>query len=192
MRSRRDTLHVRPGKTGALALVAIAMLGTALAAAPRAASGQETEPAVLGRYTLDEPISRVQTRIERAIERSIADMNALIRGIARGRIADYTPVVRNLRIAVHGDLIAVSLDGRTLRSNADGSRRDITMPTGDEGQITCRLQETRLTQSFLFDQGTRRHVFTLRPDGKLVLQVSMGSEQLPAPVSYSMRFRPSR
>jgi len=180
-------------RAGTLTLLSLAILGLALAAAPGAVSGQEAERAtVLGRFTLDEPATRVQTRIERAIDRSIQDMNALIRGIARRRLAEYTPVVRNVRLAVHGDVIAVSLDGRTVRGNADGSEREVTTPTGDEALLTSRLQGARLTQSFVFDQGTRRHVFTRRPDGKLVLQVSMGSEQLPAPVSYAMRFRPSR
>jgi hypothetical protein len=189
-----DRIRTTEGaRTGARTLAALAMLLVAVAAEPGPVSGQESAAAtVFGRYTLDEPVSRVQTRIGRATDRSIADMNGLIRGLARMRLADYTPIVYNLRLAARGDAISISIDGHTLRCNADGSPRDVTTPTGDDAQLTCRLAGTRLTQSYVFDQGTRRHVFTLRPEGKLVMQVSMGSEQLPAPLSYAMRYRRSR
>lgn len=128
--------------------------------------------------------------IHAAIDRAIAGMGFIAEPIARGRLRDRTRPHAWARIETFGDELAVTLEGRTpVRAPPDGSPRRGSTPQGEPYTVTTRLESSRIVQEFRLEQGGRRHVFALQPDGSLELRVRIFSDRLPRAVEYALTFR---
>jgi hypothetical protein len=87
-------------------------------------------------------------------------------------------------------LVAIVLGAATLRSGGE------VLFGGPEARATAGdyvpFADGRLQQILAYPRGTRRNTFSLRPDGRLLVTVSLNAELLPRPVAYRMLFRRTR
>jgi hypothetical protein len=157
------------------------LAGLSLAAAPLP-GGPE------GTFALDRAAS---DDVNRAIERTAAEFNFLLRPFARSRLRKANPVPKEIRIVYSPAEVSVQLerypaiaaprDGRTIRwTRDDGAVFDLTATT--EAGV--------LRQTFRGEEGERTSVYRILPDGRsLSMQVKISSPRLPKPLAYTLVFR---
>ena len=169
------------------------VLGAILLATPVAA--QDMSPAAgpagppAGTY---EFVASESDRIDEKVDRAVAHMNFLIRGIARGRLKGANEPIRRIEIRYPGDTVWVSVRANEppLISPRDGSAVDYRRADGEVVKLRSELSPGSIDQHFDSDDGAKRMVYRLRPDGLLALDVEVFSEKLREPFRYTWVFRP--
>lgn len=130
--------------------------------------------------------------IDSAIDTAIAGMNFIKRPIARGRLKKTNPLYQRINISRTTDQISVRFDnGQPVLMPADGQSAKWTRADGEVFDVSGNWQGSRLVQTFAAEDGRRVNTFNLGPDGKLAMQVTLSSPQLPTAVSYTLIFRRS-
>ena len=164
---------------GSLALCLICM-----AAVPAAAQG----PSLPGTYTYLEAESDA---VRPAIEQAVARMNFITRPIARGRLVRTNVPYQTITIRREGDQVTVITDDRApIVATADGNPMKWTREDGEVLDLTTQWVDERLEQTFVAEDGQRKNVFSLGPDGDtLEMQVTVTSPRLSAPLTYTLRYR---
>ncbi len=129
--------------------------------------------------------------IAAAIDVTVNELNALIRGIARKRLAEGSPVRETISIAVDGDKVSMTFGpGRSVTGRIDGPAVAWTSDTGKPVKVSLSMVKGRLVQTFVADDGGRRSVFTLDESGdRMTLSVTITSERLPVPLKYALTYR---
>ena len=125
--------------------------------------------------------------LQKAIDDVVAEMNPLVRGIARSRLLGSNAIAEAIAIDAEGDTITVVFDKRSYTAAIDGSPVTVTGVDGDPLVLTHRLHGKRLVQTFDGDRGIRRNAFVLRGN-KLALNVTVQSDQLPSDLVYTLTF----
>lgn len=165
---------------------AIALLGFAfLALSPLSAVAQS--PSLAGSYTYVEAESDA---IKPAIEQAVADMNFITRPIARGRLTRTNEPYGQITIRQSGDEVTIITDDRApIVARADGNPMKWTRDDGEVLDLTTRFEGGALEQTFVADDGERKNVFSLSPDGQtLEMAVTVTSPRLAAPLTYTLRY----
>lgn len=130
--------------------------------------------------------------IESAIETGIAKMNFITRPIARSRLKKTNPSYQRIDISRTADQISVQFDnGKPVLMPADGRSAKWTRADGEVFDVSGNWQGSQLVQTFAAGDGQRINTFSLAPDGKLTMQVTLSSTQLPAAVKYTLTFKRS-
>jgi hypothetical protein len=166
---------------------AILPLGlTLLAAAATSAASQN--PALTGTYTYVEAESDA---IKPAIEQAVREMNFITRPIARGRLTRTNEPYQSLTIQQSGSQVTIVRDEMApIVATADGNPIEWTREDGEVLDLTTRWVDETLEQTFIADDGQRKNVFALGPDGgTLEMHVTVTSPRLAAPLTYTLRFR---
>lgn len=161
----------------------------ALVAAPLwlSASAASAAPALAGTWELDR---RASDDVAEAIDTAVAPMNFAIRGIARNRLTKTNPVYERLTIAFPGDKASVRYGSKpAAASPADGTTVKWKRDDGEVLDLTSRVADGRLTQTFSAPDGARRNVFSVGEDGRLTLATTVTSSKLPKPLTYKLVFR---
>jgi hypothetical protein len=129
--------------------------------------------------------------IPAAIEAAVAKMNFVKRPIARSRLKKTNPAYRKIVLSRTADHIAVKFDaGKPVQMPADGTAAKWTRDDGETFDVSGSWQDARVTQQFVAEDGKRSNVFRLSADGsKLTLDVELTSDQLAAPVRYTLAYR---
>ena len=126
--------------------------------------------------------------ISRAVDRTVDPMNIFVRAIAAGRLRGKNPLVSRIVIAVDGENIRVEFDGnRTYRAALGQWRRHSF--DGETINVQFRYTGGALVQLFRTDGGSRRNVYRIMPDGRLRLEVTVQSDQLPSDMHYQLLYR---
>lgn len=123
-----------------------------------------------------------------AIESVVAEMNGLVRGVARKRLAAANEVPSTLAIAHDGDVARVTLDGRTYEAKLGGAAKSVTDPNGEASKMRLRMVGKSLYQTFDAGQGVRTNIYTPGKSGRVTMSVRITSKQLPKDVRYSLVF----
>jgi hypothetical protein len=128
--------------------------------------------------------------IRPAVERAVAKMNFLIRGIARSRL---------LKTQIRFPSITVTSDPSEFQIRHDGgtdiAHADLTTPirtkAPDGASIVVRLSPgPPLTESYEASDGKRENTYTLSEDGsKLILRVRVTSPRLPEEIRYRLVYK---
>lgn len=166
---------------------AILPLGiTLLAAAATPAVSQN--PALAGSYTYVEAESDA---IKPAIEQAVAKMNFITRPIARGRLTRTNEPYRSLTIQQSGSQVTIVRDDTApIVAPTDGNPIKWTREDGEVLDLTTRWADDTLEQTFIAEDGQRKNVFALSPDGgTLEMHVTVTSPRLAAPLTYTLRYR---
>jgi len=189
MKSRVALLSVTLGVTLGVALASAAPLaaqsGGVVASAP-------TER-LAGRYVRDAAAS---DDVQAAIERAVAQMSFVTRGIGRSRLKATNQPPSDVRFALPSDSIVVHYAGQPeLRARRDGTPREwrnaagepfqarVTLAPGTDGAVTVR-------QVFEAEDGRRENAWRLDATGAtLTLDVTVSSPRLPQPLRYRHVFR---
>ena len=128
--------------------------------------------------------------IEKAIETAVAKMNFIKRPIARSRLKKTNSHYGRIEIARGASEFSVRFDaGKPVLMPLDGRSVKWTRDDGEQFDVSAKLQGDTLVQTFAAEDGQRTNAFSLGADGKLLLQVTLTSPQLPEPVRYQLSYR---
>jgi hypothetical protein len=150
------------------------------------AGGADAARPFLGsyRYAGD---TRERAAREQAVEDAVAELNFLVRSLARSRLKSATPISATLRIAADTSSLTVANDNRLYTAPLDGRSVKSTGITGDPIELRYRISEGRIVQTFDGDGGGRANTFVLAGE-QLVMQVRIYSHRLPKDVRYKLTF----
>jgi hypothetical protein len=126
-----------------------------------------------------------------AVERSVDGMFFIARGIAYDRLLKSSEICASYRFDLGGEKFSIAGSCRTPDvSPADGHEVDHRTRQGEDSKLSQRFVGETLVQEFRGDEGSRRVVWTLLPDGStLRAQVEISSKHLPRPVDYTLTYR---
>lgn len=129
-----------------------------------------------------------------AVERSVDGMFFIARGIAYDRLVRTCEICNSYTIGFGGGNISVA--GPCQRSDVspeDGREADHRTKLDDTSKLSQRFVGETLVQYFRGEEGARKVVWTLLPDGEtLRVQVVISSKHLPRPVDYTLTYRRKR
>ncbi len=143
-----------------------------------------------GTWQLTQSPSDARRAVERAVERAVAPMSFFIRGIARGRLREGTPIQRRITLAFQGDdRLSVRFGEADGYTTAIGRTEVRTNPEGQRMRVTQRFRPSgQLEQVFETDQGTRWYVYTPTGDGRLHLETTTGSPRMPQAMYFQLDY----
>lgn len=128
--------------------------------------------------------------IRPVVERAVAKMNFLIRGIARNRLLKTQVMFPAITVTSGASEFRIRHDGGT-----DVAHRDLSTPVRttapDGAAIGVRLSAgPPLMQSYESNDGRRENTYTLSPDGaKLYVDVRVTSPRLPEEIRYRLVYK---
>lgn len=126
--------------------------------------------------------------VAQAIDDVVADMNPLVRSIARERLARGNRVPDALLVQREGDVMWISFDDRKQGAALDGTTDTVEGSDGSKLRYRISVSESELRQSFEGDRGSRENRMRRKGDGQLVVDVEVRSEQLPKTLRYRLSF----
>ena len=134
--------------------------------------------------------TQADAEIGKAIEAVVAKMNFITRPIARGRLMKTNPAYRRVEIVSAAGEFSVKFDDRAaVQAPLNGQSVEWMREDGEKFELTASRQGDRILQTFKSKDGRRSNRFSLSPDrDTLTMEVTIESEQLPAPIHYSMIF----
>ena len=167
----------------------MAVTAAALFATPLTVSAQAANSDVAGTYVYDGKASAVDD----AIESLVAKMSFIKRPIARSRLKRTNPISQHIAISRTAESIELILDRHTrVRMPADGTPTKWKRDDGELLDASALWSEARLVQTFKAEDGQRTSTYRLQPNGDIMLDVAVTSDQLPKPLTYSLHYRRER
>lgn len=135
--------------------------------------------------------SAERASVPAAVERSVDGMFFIARGIAYDRLLKSSQVCERYTLDLGAGRVSVAGSCRTPDvSPADGSEVEHRTRQGETSMLSQRFVGETLVQEFRGDEGSRKVVWTLLPDGNtLRAQVLITSKHLPRPVEYALTYR---
>ena len=178
--------------TRALVLASLA-LALATPVPPHAAAQNAQVPdALMGRWVLANR-GRATSRRDAGIERTVAGVFALGRGIARRRLRAGLPTFASFRVAREGSraLRVEFQDAYRTTQPVNGTWTRIRERYGEPMDARLRVRDEALVQSLRSEDGESliTHRFAVQEDGTLVLSVRLANDQLDRDVVFRMRYR---
>lgn len=129
-----------------------------------------------------------------AVDRAVAPMSFLARGIARSSLiarAEIRPAIAIL-FGDDGTVSVISPGELPESSPADGTPVRVVNRFGDESELSQQFVEGAFVQRGRTDDGSGSTIFELQPDGQtLLVHRTMESSKLPQPVKYTLTYRRS-
>ena len=129
-----------------------------------------------------------------AIDKATESMFFAIKGVARSKLREKTPVSPSVGITFGSGKITVSAAGAPPAGSPDnGSSVAYKNPDGQTSKLSQKLTaDGKLVQIFASENGSRTNTFSLSSDGKtLTMRVSIESGKLPQAVQYALTYRRS-
>ena len=125
--------------------------------------------------------------ISDAIDASLDALNPVMREIVAAQLRNTNRAYPSFSIATEGTDIVTRVNGRSLRTPADGSAREVTTAEGRTAQATQRITGAQMLQVLRNPRGTRTHRFSAQGD-RMVVQVRIESSHLPRAVEYRLTY----
>lgn len=132
--------------------------------------------------------------VSRAIDTTVADMNGLIRGIARDKLAEANVVPSEISMVGGGNLLAVVVDRRPYVGRIDGIAMKVQTVTGDVMDMRYQLPPPgaplpapQMEQVFFDGEKGRVNRFELRGT-QLIMHVRVHASQLPRELLYFLTY----
>ncbi|MEO0322294.1 MAG: hypothetical protein AAF447_05025 [Myxococcota bacterium] len=177
------------------ALAFASLAGLTLASSfvvPVSAQNAAVPDALLGRWVLASRGRATQSR-DAGIERTVAEVFALGRGIARRRLRAGLPVFPSFRVARDGTraLRVEFRDAYRVAQPVNGTWTRIQDLYGEPMDSRLRVRDGDLVQSLRSEDGESliTHRFAAQEDGTLVLSVRLANDQLDRDVVFRMRYQ---
>ena len=173
-------------------VIASLSLVTLVPAQPVTAQNAAVPDGLLGRWVLADPARATQRR-DAGIERTVAEVFALGRGIARRRLRAGLPTFAGFRVAREGTraLRVEFEDAYRTTQPVNGTWTRIQDLYGEPMDSRLRTRDGALVQSLRSEDGESliTHRFGLQDDGTLVLSVRLANDQLDRDVVFRMVYR---
>jgi hypothetical protein len=129
--------------------------------------------------------------IDQAVDKAVGHLNFLIRGIARNRLRGANKPISRIIIQYPDNDIYISFrdDEPPTVSPRTGAFVPYTRADGEVVQVQTEIGPGSIRQFFDSDDGQKAHHYRLRPDGTMALEVTVFSERLREPFTYTWVFR---
>jgi hypothetical protein len=152
------------------------------------ANAQQAE--FTGTFELVPTPAQARSQIDQEIDAAVEDMFFAFRGTARSRLQKSTEPCQQIGFDIMADEIIGYCDDRVPTiSPADGNTSVHINNEGDEFVLAQQVVGSQLRQVFGADDGLRRNVYELGPDGEtLTMRVTIEADRLPEPLTYSLTF----
>jgi hypothetical protein len=156
---------------------------------PRPEQAEQRFERFEGTWRLDQPRDEAQQVVSEAVEDAANQFNFMIRGIARSRLREGTPVHSRVEVSFEGDQVTVRFgdESYTTELGRTEVRRN---PEGEEMRVTQRIRPNgQLEQVFETEGGTRRYVYTPLSDGRMRIATTTDSPRMPQPMYFMLDYR---
>jgi hypothetical protein len=138
-----------------------------------------------GRWRAAETEAEKAQRLQ-AIDRATERMGPLLRGKARGRLAERTSPRPSLTIEIEGSKLAIASGDRRLELELGGPPLEVAESEG-RAQVSAKMEGDQLVVETRGDNGGR--TTTYRADGgRLSMEVTMTGDRLAGPVVYATTY----
>lgn len=142
-----------------------------------------------GTWRLAQPRDEAQQVVSEAVEDAANQFNFMIRGIARSRLREGTPVHSRVEVSFEGDQVTVRFGDESYTTTL-GRTEVRRNPEGEEMRVTQRIRPNgQLEQVFETEGGTRRYVYTPLSDGRMRIATTTDSPQMPQPMYFMLDYR---
>jgi hypothetical protein len=154
---------------------------------PAAKPDERTRFAGTFRYAGD---AREEAARAKAIDRAIETLFFAIRGIARSRLSNGTKIDPSVTFAFDAGKIRSRIPSSPEVVSPENGTPVSYVADGERSTVTQRLVGSKLTQTFIADEGQRSNEWTLSADGTtLLLKVTVSSPKLSTPLVYVLTYR---
>ena len=126
---------------------------------------------------------------DQAVEDTVAELNALIRGIARDKLIKASPVFQTLEVSRDGGALSIKFDDKEIIAGLDGGRTKTTGSDGGTLNYHLELDDKHLYQVFKGEKGGKKNTFTLKGEKKVRVKFKITSKRLPKPVVYTLTYK---
>lgn len=172
--------------TVAMKVVPVAVTLLVLAMSAGNASAQTPIPAGTWQF-----VPGQSEDISQAVDKAVAHLNFLVRGIARNRLRGANQPISRIVIQYPDNDVYISFreDEPPTISPRSGEFVPYTRADGEVVQVQTEFGNGTIRQFFDSDDGQKEHLYRLRPDGMMALEVTVFSERLREPFTYTWVFR---
>lgn len=126
---------------------------------------------------------------DQAVEDTVAELNSLIRGIARDKLTKASPIFQTIEVSRDGGALSIKFDDKEVVAGLDGGRTQTTGSDGGTLNYHLEIDDKHLYQVFKGDKGGKKNTFTLVGDKKVRVKFKITSKRLPKPVVYKLTFK---
>ena len=124
-----------------------------------------------------------------AIEHCVAELNFLIRPLARSRLVKSSPIPDRVVIQTEAALVSVTQGNGPALSSPLGSVLPVTSPEGETIELSYRLQQDSLVQRVENGDGARQTIYRAVAGGKrLTAEVTTTSRFFSSALVYTLTF----
>lgn len=129
--------------------------------------------------------------VDQAIASTVADMNFLIRPIAKSRLGKTNKPYQRLVVTQSGGNISVVRDNHAaIVTPSDGKAVPWKREDGEVMEVSTVWHGNELAQTFVAEDGKRINHYTLSADGQqLNMKVSVTSSKLKKPLVYTLVYK---
>ena len=129
--------------------------------------------------------------IEQAIRNGTARMSFITRPIARSRLKKTNLAYQLLKVEHTPTRVSITRDNLApIVTPANGQTIRWKREDGELFDVNTVWEQGSLKQTFVAKDGSRTNLLTLSPDGTtLVMQVTIRSPRLPAPIVYKLDYK---
>jgi hypothetical protein len=191
--TRSMTTHRSSAARLTLAVVAV-LVAAALSPSPAqvqdAPEAGQQRALFEGTWRLATPRSQANGILDRAADAAANAMNFFVRGIARSRLREGSRLYEEVGLHFGDDgRLTVRFDEQSYTTRIGRTERRQNRE-GEERRVTQRFRANgQLEQVFETDSGTRWYVWTSTGEGRLRLEVTTNSPQMPQPMVYVLDYR---
>jgi hypothetical protein len=165
-------------------------------AVPSIGSGQSARTGVNGTWRFAGAPADGEMIVRQAVEPVVGMLRADLQPVARERIAESTWLPTQIRIGARGTRVQVALNGqerRTFTTRAGAPSQVALRTPGQYATLTQTVHpDGSLEQVFVALDGTQRNVYVPGPNGTMVLDVTLESPVLRAPIHFQLDYRRGR
>lgn len=125
-----------------------------------------------------------------AVAEATAEMNAIVRGVARSRLEKAVRIDATLSIAESAGIVTIdrSEQPHPFTAPADGREIDFETADGDDARATLRIRGNTLVARVETEQGGGERTYRIDDHGHLVITSRTFSPRLPADVVHTARY----
>ncbi|MDQ8036166.1 MAG: hypothetical protein REI12_02005 [Pedobacter sp.] len=129
--------------------------------------------------------------VDQAVEKTVAEVNFVLRPIARSRLNKTNQPYQNITLGVSGGKASITTDKRApIVAPVDGKPIKWKREDGEIMDLSMQWQGKGLQETIAADDGKRVNLFELSPDGnELRMLVTVSSKRLPKPLVYTLVYQ---
>lgn len=129
-----------------------------------------------------------RTALRDAIEELVAQLNAVIRGVARDKLTATNPVFETVSIERKGGELVLRYGAHTNVCKLDGSASDVEGIDGSSLECRLSMHGDALVHRVDGSRGGRVNTFTIGKSGRLTMKSRIHSKMMPADLRYTLTF----